>query len=140
MAACTDAGPKQGIGTVAGAVAGGVIGAQFGAGSGQLAATAAGAVIGSMIGSEIGRSLDERDREAAYNAQYRALEYNRSGQPSAWENPDSGHRGNVIPGPSYRINSADCRDYTHTIYIDGQPEVARGTACRQPDGTWHPVG
>lgn len=140
LVACTDTGPKQGIGTVAGAVAGGVIGSQFGAGSGQLAATAAGAVIGSLIGSEIGRSLDERDRAAAYNAEYRALEYSRSGQATAWENPDTGNRGNVVPGPAYSINNAQCRDYTHTIYIDGQPEVARGTACRQPDGTWRPVG
>ena len=27
-----------------------------------------------------------------------------------------------------------------TVYIDGKPEVARGTACKQPDGSWRPVG
>ncbi|MDJ0931847.1 MAG: RT0821/Lpp0805 family surface protein [Breoghania sp.] len=139
LVACTNTGPKEGIGTVAGTVAGGVIGSQFGAGSGQAAATAAGAVIGALIGQEIGRSLDERDRQEVYNAQYRALEYSRSGQPVEWRNPDSGHYGEVVPGPGYIINNADCRDYTHTIYIDGKSEVARGTACRQPDGTWRPV-
>ncbi|WP_321341757.1 RT0821/Lpp0805 family surface protein [Breoghania sp.] len=139
LVGCTNAGPKEGIGTVAGAVAGGVIGSQFGAGSGAAAATAAGAVIGALIGQEIGRSLDERDQREAYNAQYRALEYSQSGQPVQWRNPDSGHHGEVVPGPAYAINNADCRDYTHTIYIEGRPEVARGTACRQPDGTWRPV-
>jgi len=23
-----------------------------------------------------------------------------------------------------------------TVYIDGNPQTARGTACRNPDGTW----
>ena len=36
----------------------------------------------------------------------------------------------------YQRGGTDCRDYTHTIYINGRPETARGTACRQPDGTW----
>jgi len=33
----------------------------------------------------------------------------------------------------------NCRQFTHTIYIDGKPQTARGTACRNPDGTWQPV-
>jgi surface antigen len=33
----------------------------------------------------------------------------------------------------------NCRQFTHTIYIDGRPQTARGTACRNPDGTWQPV-
>jgi surface antigen len=24
----------------------------------------------------------------------------------------------------------------HKVYIDGQPQAMRGTACRNPDGTW----
>jgi hypothetical protein len=44
------------------------------------------------------------------------------------------------PGQAYQINSLVCRDYTHTVYIQGQPEVLTGTACRQPDGTWRNVG
>ena len=33
-----------------------------------------------------------------------------------------------------------CRQYTHTVYIDGRPQTMRGTACRNPDGTWQAVG
>jgi surface antigen len=29
-----------------------------------------------------------------------------------------------------------CRQYTHTVYIDGKPQVTRGTACRNSDGSW----
>ena len=47
-----------------------------------------------------------------------------------------GRRGSVIPGPAYRVNTFDCRDYTHTIYQGEDASVARGTACRQPDGSW----
>ena len=50
-----------------------------------------------------------------------------------------GDSGEVTPGPRYKVNDYDCRDYTHTVDIDGQPQTARGTACRQPDGTWKPV-
>ena len=133
-------GPKQGIGTVTGALAGGIIGSQIGQGSGNVVATAAGALLGGLIGSEIGRALDEQDRQRAYAAQVQALEYGRSGVATEWRNPDTGHYGTVVPGPAYTVNALDCRDYTHTIYVDGQPQVARGTACRQPDGTWRPVG
>ena len=132
-------GPKQGFGAVAGGATGALIGSQFGSGSGKVAATALGAVVGTMVGSEIGRQLDEADQRAFYDAQYKALEYGNPGAPVAWRNPNSGHYGDVVPGPGYKVNASSCRDYTSTIYIGGQPQVARGTACRQPDGTWTPV-
>lgn len=139
VTACNDVGPQQGVGTVVGAVAGGVIGNQFGRGTGNVVATAAGAVIGGLIGSEIGKSLDRADQQAAYEAEMRALEYNRAGTPVNWRNPDTGHYGEVVPGPAYQINRRRCRDYAHTVYIEGRPEVVRGTACRAPDGTWRAI-
>lgn len=138
LAGC-QGGPKEGIGGLTGAVAGGVIGSQIGGGSGRLVATAVGAGLGALAGSSIGRALDEQDRQYAYQAQSRALEYGRSGAPVSWNNPDSGHYGEVVPSQAYTTNNLTCRDYTHTIYIDGQPQTARGQACRQSDGTWRPV-
>jgi surface antigen len=32
--------------------------------------------------------------------------------------------------------SADCREFTETVTIDGQPRQLTGRACPQPDGTW----
>lgn len=132
-------GPRENVGAVSGAVAGGVIGSQIGSGSDRVVATAIGALAGGLIGAEIGRSLDERDRQEALAAEYRALEFGRAGRPVAWRNDASGIYGEVVTGAGYEVNSLDCRDYTHTIYIDGRPRVARGTACRQPDGTWRIV-
>ena len=33
----------------------------------------------------------------------------------------------------------ECREYTSTTTIAGQPQTMVGTACRQPDGTWRIV-
>jgi surface antigen len=83
--------------------------------------------------------MDDEDKRRAYAAQMQALETGPSGTPVAWRNPDSGRYGNIVPGPAYQQGGGQCRQYTHTIYIDGRPQVARGAACRNPDGTWTPV-
>ncbi len=137
----TGTGPRENTGTLAGAVAGGLIGSQFGGGTGErVAAGLAGAAVGGLIGNRIGAALDDEDRQRAYAAQVQALEGGRSGAAVPWRNPDSGRYGSVVPGPSFQSNGLQCRQYTHTIYIDGRPQVARGNACRNADGSWTAVG
>jgi surface antigen len=139
MAACGP-GNKQGTGTIVGATAGAVAGAAIGGPSNRVGGAAIGAVAGGLLGNVIGRDMDERDRQLAEAAQLQALEYGRSGAPTPWDNPESQHRGQIVPGKPYVQNGLNCRPYTHTIYISGQPQTARGTACRQPDGSWRTVG
>jgi surface antigen len=141
LAGCAGEGglAKQDTGMVLGGVAGGVVGNQIGDGRGRVLATVAGAVVGGIIGSEIGRSMDERDRQLAREAEYDALERGQSGAPRKWRNPDNGRYGEITPSKPYRRGPNDCRDYTHTVYIDGRPQRMRGTACRNPDGTWENV-
>lgn len=134
---CGPAGSRQEGGTVVGAVAGGIIGNQFGHGAGRALATAAGVVVGGIIGSEIGRDMDERDRQAALEAEYRALEED---EESRWRNEESGHYGHIKPRRSYKRAGNVCREYEHTVYIDDEPKTLVGTACRQSDGTWRNVG
>jgi len=141
LAACSQGGfTKQDAGIGVGAVAGGVIGNQFGGGDGKVLATALGAVVGGIVGSEIGKSLDDNDRRLAQEAEFSSLERGQSGVGQPWRNPESGHYGMVVPGKPYKRVAQDCRDYTHTIYIDGKPQTMRGTACRNADGTWRGVG
>jgi surface antigen len=83
--------------------------------------------------------MDDEDKRRAYAAQVQALESGPSGAPVAWRNPDSGRYGSIVPGPASVQNGMSCRQYTHTIYIDGKPQTARGAACRNSDGTWQPV-
>ena len=134
----TGQGPRENTGTLVGAVA---VGSQFGGGTGErIAAGLAGAAIGGLIGNRVGAAMDDEDKQRAYAAQMQALESGKSGVAVAWKNPDSGRYGSVVPGPAYQTNGQQCRQYTHTIYIDGKPQVARGNACRNADGTWTAVG
>jgi len=141
LAGCGPDGPtKADTGTVVGAVAGGIIGNQVGNGTGRVLATVAGAMVGGIVGHSIGQSLDEQDRRLAQEAEYAALEGGQSDVARPWRNPDNGHYGEVVPGRSYRRDNYDCRDYKHTVYIDGRPRTMTGTACRNPDGSWRNVG
>lgn len=132
LAACTG-----GQAPSPGANSGIVEDSRVGAGAGEVPV---GAIEGGLLGLDIGRSLSDADRQAALQAEYQALEYGRAGEPIAWRSQDSGVRGEVVVGPSYEVNRLDCREYTHTVYIDGRARVTRGTACRRPEGTWRMIG
>lgn len=135
-----ESGPKEGVGTLAGALGGALIGSQIGGGPGErVAGAVAGAAIGGLLGNRIGAAMDDDDRRRAYAAEIDALERGPSGQAVSWRNPDSGRYGNIVPGPAYDARGTKCRSYTHTIYIDSKPQIARGTACRNADGTWTPM-
>jgi len=137
LAGCAgEPGPKTGAGIATGAVAGSLIGAATGRSPGSMVA---GAVIGSIVGGTIGNALDERDRRRAYMAEMEALEYGGPGAPVSWRG-ERGAYGTIVAGPPYaQGNFERCREYTHTIHIQGRPQSARGVACRNPDGTWSPI-
>ena len=141
LAACSsNSGPKEVGSTLVGAGTGAVLGNAVGGAAGdRTAGTITGAAIGGMIGNRIGAAMDDEDKRRAYAAQMQALDSGPSGAPVAWRNPDSGRYGSIVPGPAYEQNGMNCRQFTHTIYIDGKPQTARGTACRNQDGSWQPV-
>jgi surface antigen len=138
LAGCSaDSGPKETSGAVIGGVAGGLLGNTIGEGSGRAAATIIGAALGAVVGSEIGRGLDDRDREYAYMAADRGLRTNRV---EYWKNPNSGRRGRFRPVRTYVREDRECRDFEHTVWIDGEPEIVEGTACERADGSWRVIG
>jgi surface antigen len=130
--------PKQDSGALTGALLGGVLGAAVGgrrAGD-RVAGAVVGAVAGGLVGSAIGGSMDEEDRRMAHAAEMQALEYGAPGVAVGWRSDRSRYHGNVVPGPYYENAGRQCRGYSHTIYVNGRPESARGTACKAPDGRW----
>jgi surface antigen len=132
-------GNKQMIGTGGGAVLGGLLGSQIGGGSGQLWATGAGVLLGALVGSEIGASLDNADRAYAAQANQEALSA-PVGQRIAWNNPNSGNSGYIVPTrDGYSQSGRYCREYQQTVVVGGKQQSAYGTACRQPDGSWEVV-
>ena len=46
---------------------------------------------------------------------------------------------NPASAPYTAANGQTCREYQSTVTVDGQPQDTHGTACLQPDGTWHIV-
>jgi surface antigen len=130
---------KEESGTAIGAISGAVIGNQFGRGSGKVAATLAGAVIGGIVGNSIGKDLDARDRELARQAEYDAWESGPPGRPVRWRNPDNGRYGEIVAEGYYDRGGSRCRNFIHSVWIDGRRQQMRGTACRNPDGTWTQV-
>lgn len=126
---------NEGVGTISGGVIGGLIGSQFGSGSGKVAAAAGGALLGAFLGGQIGKSMDKVDRMEMQ----RALETAPTGRPVTWSNPDTGNRYTVQPTRTYYRERLPCREYTTKAWIDGRTELVRGSACRQPDGSWHVV-
>lgn len=126
----------QTIGALGGAALGGLAGSQIGSGTGNLAATAGGAVLGALIGSQVGGSFDRQNELAAIRAQDQALITNA---PITWNDPRGDIYGTVAPIRTYQSNGRYCREYVHTVYIDGRAREAQGLACQQADGSWQIV-
>ena len=137
LGACSGpSGPRTSDGVFLGALTGALIGAGANRGPGG---AIAGAVIGGLIGGAIGNALDGEDRRRAYDAEPRALEAEGPGAPVSWRGV-RGAYGTIVAGPPYAYQTYQrCREYTHTVYVNGQPQTARGVACRNPDGTWTQV-
>jgi surface antigen len=104
------------------------------------AAALTNAELSRLIGIKIGAALNDDDRRLAYEAQIKALESGSPGAPMPWRNPASGRYGNIVPGPAYDRKGAQCRGYSHSVTVNGQLEIARGTACRGQDGVWSAIG
>lgn len=96
----------------------------------------AAAMAGGLIGGDIGKGLNASDKRKALAAEYQALEYSQGGQAVTWTGGSAGRSGTVVPAQPYRVGSQDCRQYNHTVIVDGVTQSARGTACRNADGSW----
>ena len=95
------------------------------------------ALDGGLVARNPAASLSGADRQRALEAEYRALEAAPGGQPVAWEG--SGVNGAVVAAAPYQVGSQNCRQYSHTLTIDGRESMTRGAACRNANGTWTPL-
>ncbi len=79
-----------------------------------------------LASGSFGQNLDAAGKTAANKAEAEAL---ASGDRKTWRG-DDGAYGYVAPGPA----NGDCREITHTVYINGRPTVGKGTACKSGEG------
>lgn len=102
-----------------------------------VASTVGGAsnITGPGLLSQLAPQLDDAERQKALAAQTDAIS---SGSPRRWSGRP-GYYGYVEPGAASQTATGTCRDYSHSISIDGRLQRGNGQACRQPNGTWEIV-
>ena len=98
----------------------------------------AGVDVSAFISPSAIRLMSPQERQEASTAQSYALQFGRPGAPRTWQG-NVGSTGSVVVGPYVRVNNLDCRDFTHTVNIEGQSYSQRGMACRELDGQWRVV-
>jgi surface antigen len=93
-------------------------------------------MVGGLATGPAAEGLGRGDIRKALAAEYQALEFGQSGKPVRWSGDWSTRSGEVVPAQPYRVGSQDCRQYTHALTVGGTTRTERGTACRNPDGSW----
>ena len=105
------------------AVLGSVLGAGLGVGIALLAHGGPGAVIGAGSAARCSAAPSATTsttatKQMAAQAAQAAFDNNRTGQPSVWNNPDTGNSGSVTPTRTYQLATGQyCRQYEQTINI-----------------------
>jgi surface antigen len=82
--------------------------------------------------------MSAKERTEATSAQFYALDVGRVGAPRNWQG-DTGSTGVVTVGPYVTVNNIACRNFTHTVTIEGKAYSREGQACREPSGRWAAV-
>ena len=96
------------------------------------------ALDGGLVSKIQGANLGDEDRKLALQAEYKALEDAPGGQSVPWSGA-TGVSGTVVAATPYQVGNQNCRQYTQTVSVDGRSLMARGAACRNPNGTWTPL-
>ena len=123
--------------TLLGASLGGWAGSYIGHGSGRLAATGAGVFLGGAIGNELGRPSSYAYARPSYAYSYpEPVYYYAPYRPTYVAPPEP------APQPVTYVDDESgsyCREYSQQIRIGNHVQESYGTACLQPDGSWHIV-
>lgn len=95
------------------------------------------ALQGGLVNRNAATQLSKADMQRALEAEYRALEAAPGGQPVEWQG--KGVSGSVVAAAPYQVGSQNCRQYRHTLTVEGRDTTTRGAACRNADGAWAPL-
>jgi len=97
------------------------------------------ALKGGLVARMPGLKISKSDQARALEAEYKALEMTPGGQKVVWDG-NGGTHGEVVAATPYQVGSQNCRQYSHSISVNGgAPMTARGAACRNANGSWTPL-
>lgn len=88
-----------------------------------------------VVTGPVGQQLTPDDRRTAGKAQYTAIS---EGKRKSWRGK-AGTFGFIEPGAVGNGVGGKCREYSHTIYLNGRPQTAKGSACETQPGSWNVV-
>lgn len=124
---------KGQMGAAMGGATGAAIGSQFGPSETRWLGGLIGLGAGTLIGYMIGNEMDKYDSQQIS----RALETTPSGQPVAWQNPDTNVQYQMTPQPAIQNSDGLCRDFVLTgTDLAGRQEKLHAMACRNAYGDW----
>lgn len=92
-------------------------------------------VLAGAVPGPAGQELSTDDRRLAGQAQLAAV---AEGKRRSWKSK-SGAFGYIIPESEQSGISGKCRNYSHTIYVQGRATSAKGQACQKSPGIWQIV-
>ena len=82
------------------------------------------------------KQLSPEEKALAVRSEYYALEYMPVHQLVYWNSQKSSASGIVDPGHFYSVGLQNCRQYSHTLILNGIKFIEKGSACRNNDGSW----
>jgi len=131
-------------GTVIGAWVGGFLGSMVGHGDGRMAATGAGIVLGGIVGNELARSSNESGyvRPVYYANNYAYDMFPPQNYYVPYQPNYVAPAAPPSPPPMTYIDNDSglyCREFSQTVRVGNKTNESYGTACLQPDGSWHVV-
>jgi len=97
-------------------------------------------VLAALVDDDLAARLSRADQMALERTTQTTLESVPIGTESRWNNPESGHAGTITPTRTYQRPSGQyCREFTQVVILGGRSEETKGTACREPDGSWRRI-
>ncbi len=100
---------------------------------------ATGSIAPAPVVSPLGADLNAEDWRRAKGAMALALDPQGNGSQVAWDNPESGRRGNFTPvGQPFVDSDQICRAFLAGVSspVTGEARQLQGTACRPSGGEW----
>lgn len=96
-----------------------------------------GTLMSAWAGIDIGKLLLHSDYIAMRRAVRRA-EKAQIGRPIVWRNARSGNSGSVtaVRDGTSALTGTYCREFVHTLTVEGRTEEKYNTVCKRRDGRW----
>ena len=105
----------------------------------MLFATAASAQFVALLKNSPAELFDDDDLRLFLDAARRTLDQGPEGQPIAWDNPKTGHRGDMTLLKQFQSKGRDCKQLRVRNEAQGRKSDMRHSLCKV-DGRWRLVG